>query len=123
MNDPAKPGNLALSLAGAALGGAVGYLAFVWAARYGFYAIALPGALLGLGSGWLGGERSMVRALLCGVLAIGLGLFCEWRTAPFIKDPGLAYFLAHIPNLRPVTLLMIILGAGFGGWSGLGRSR
>jgi hypothetical protein len=123
VNDQAKLKNVLRSLAGAALGGALGYLGFIWAAQYGFYAMVLPGALLGVGSGWLGGDRSKVRAVVCVALALGLGLFCEWRARPFIKDPGLAYFLAHIPNLQPVTLLMIILGAAFGGWFGLGRGR
>ena len=123
MNDRAKLKNVALSLAGAALGGALGYLGFIWIARYGFYALVMPGALLGLGSGWLGGERSKVRAMVCVALALGLGLFSEWRAAPFIKDPGFGYFLANIPSLQPVTLLMIILGGAFAGWFGLGRSR
>ena len=36
-------------LAGAALGGIVGYLVFGWLARQGLYALVLPGASLGLG--------------------------------------------------------------------------
>jgi hypothetical protein len=123
VNDSVKLRSVALSLAGAVLGGVLGYAGFIWAAQYGFYAMVLPGALLGLGSGWLGGDRCPVRGVVCGALALGLGLFCEWRAHPFIKDPGFAYFLAHIPNLQPVTLLMIVLGAAFGGWFGLGRSR
>jgi hypothetical protein len=123
MNNSARVKNVALSLAGAAIGGALGYLGFMWAARYGFYAMVLPGALLGLGSGWLGRSRSVARAGACAALALGLGIFTEWRAAPFIKDPGFGYFLANIPSLRPVTLLMIILGSAFGGWFGLGRSR
>jgi hypothetical protein len=123
MNDPVKFKNVGLSVLGAVLGGAVGYFGFMWAARYGFYAMVLPGALLGVGSGWLGRDRCILRAMFCGALAVGLGLFCEWRAHPFTRDQGLGYFLEHIGNLTPVTLLMITLGGVFGGWFGLGKDR
>ena len=70
-----------LVLLGAAIGGAVGYFAFFWIARQGFYGLILPGGLLGLGAGVFKG-RSKIVAILCGVLALGLGLFTEWRFAP-----------------------------------------
>ena len=38
-------------LIGAAVGGAVGYFAFGWLVSQGFYAVALPGVLLGIGLG------------------------------------------------------------------------
>jgi hypothetical protein len=121
LNDAARLRNAGLSLLGAVLGGVVGHLVFVWALRHGFYAMIAPGALLGVGSGLLARERSMPRAIFCGVMALGLGLFSEWRVRPFVTDPSLAYFLAHISSLQPVPLLMIALGGVFGGWLALGR--
>jgi hypothetical protein len=123
VNDSAPWKNLLLGLAGALAGGAVGYIAFIWIARQGFYALMLPGAAAGLGASLLVRDRSVLRGVLCGLFALGLGLFAEWRFAPFIKDPGFGYFLAHIADLQPITLLMITAGGVFGYWLALGKDR
>ena len=115
--------NLLGGLAGALAGGALGYAAFFWIARQGFYALMLPGAMAGLGASLLVSDRSVLRGVLCGLFAVGLGLFAECRFAPFIKDPSLGYFLTHIGDLQPITLLLIAAGGGFGGWLALGRER
>lgn len=107
--------NAALSLVGAAVGGVLGYLAFGWLAGQGFYALALPGVLLGLGATVLARRRSMALAVACGVLALALGVFAEWKHFPFAKDDSLNYFVTHLFDLRPFTLIMIGLG-GFGGF-------
>jgi hypothetical protein len=105
-----------LGLLGAVLGGLVGYLTFFWIAQQGFYALVLPGGLLGFGAGiWVRG-RSIPLAIICGFLALVLGLFAEWRIAPFVKDGSLAYFLAHAYQLKPITLIMIAAGAFLGFW-------
>src|SRR5258706_9239406 len=93
-----------LGVIGAVAGGAIGHFAFLWIARQGFYALALPGALAGLGCGWLGKSNSRPLAILCGLLGLALGIFSEWRFAPFMKDHSLGYFLAHLQDLRPLTL-------------------
>jgi len=107
--------NAALGLAGAAVGGVLGFLAFGWLAGQGFYALALPGVLLGLGAGVLAKRRSMALAVACGGLALALGIFAEWKYFPFAKDDSLNYFVTHLFDLRPLTLILIALG-GFGGF-------
>lgn len=104
-----------LAFAGALLGGTVGYFAFFWIAAQGLYGPALPGGLLGLGAGIVK-TRSIGVAVTCGLLATALGLFTEFRFAPFIKDPSLSYFLSHVFDLRPMTLLMIAVGGTIGFW-------
>jgi hypothetical protein len=111
-----------LGLLGAAAGGTTGYFLFLWIAGQGIYALALPGALLGLGAGPGVRSRSVLLAGICAVAATGLGLFCEWRFAPFIVDPGLGYFLGHLHQLRPVTLVMVLVGSLCGGFLALGIS-
>ncbi len=105
----------ALALLGAAVGGLVGYAAFFWLVRQGLYGLIVPGGLLGLGAG-IFKCRSMAVAVSCGVLALGLGLVTEWRFEPFIADDSLGYFLSHVHQLRPMTLIMIGIGAFIGFW-------
>jgi hypothetical protein len=107
--------NNLLALLGAIAGGTVGYWAFFWIVEQEFYGLILPGGLLGLGAGIVK-NRSWLIAVLCGLSAIGLGMYTEWRYAPFVKDESLAYFLAHILDLKPVTLLMIAVGGFLGFW-------
>ena len=123
MNENANTKNWIVGLAGAIAGGVIGYFAFIWIARQGFYALMLPGGLAGVGASALVKDRSMPRGVICGVFAVGLGLFSEWRFAPFIADPGLGYFLSHAHQLRPITLLMIAGGAVIAYLLGVGRER
>jgi hypothetical protein len=110
-------------VAGAAAGGFVGYHAFFWIVKQGFYALMLPGMLLGFGGGIGAVRRSRRRGGLCAAVAVALGLLAEWRLRPFIKDHSLTFFLTHVADLRPVTWLMIILGGVLAYWSGQGRDR
>jgi hypothetical protein len=104
-----------LVLGGAIIGGAAGYFGFFWLVHQGLYAMILPGGLLGLGASlWPG--KSIAPSVVCGGMALALGLFTEWRFAPFIADGGLGYFLAHFYELKPVTLLMIVAGTFLGFW-------
>jgi len=113
---------LLIGLAGAIAGGILGHFAFLWIARQGFYALMLPGALVGIGGGMFVKYRSVARGILCAILALVFGLLSEWRFAPFLADEGLGYFLAHIFELRPITLLMVAGGVAFGFWFSAGRS-
>jgi hypothetical protein len=102
-----------LVLLGAAAGGLVGYLLFWAMAHRGLYGLALPGGLLGLGAG-IFKTRSTVVPIACGFLALALGLFTEWRFASFAADGSLGYFLSHLHQLGPMTLVMIAAGALIG---------
>src|SRR2546430_8818405 len=107
--------NNVLALCGAVAGGVVGYFAFFWVLEQGFYALALPGALLGAGAG-LVRNRSVLVAVACGLLALALGVFAEYRFA-FAKDESLAFFLSHhLSSLSAFTLVMIAVGGAIGFW-------
>jgi hypothetical protein len=107
-----------LGLIGAVIGGLLGYGAFLWIISQGLYALVLPGALLGLGCGLLARHESRLRGIVCGVAALALGLYSEWHEFPFAADSSFPYFLAHLHHLKPITDLMIALGAFFGYWWG-----
>ena len=101
---------------GAVVGGAVGYAGFRYAFHHGFYAMILPGGLLGLGCGALAFHRSRGRGTACLIAGLALGLFAEWRISIWQDDPG--KFLSKIPSFDMVTLLMIGAGGLLAYWSG-----
>ena len=111
-----------LAITGAVVGGTLGYFAFFWVVSQGFYGLIIPDGLLGLGAA-IGKTRSTALAVAFGLAALALGLFTEWRYAPFQKDDGFAYFLWHVPDLNPITLLMIAAGGGLGFWVPFRRSE
>lgn len=112
---------IATGLLGAALGGSLGYQAFFWIADQGYYALVVPPGLLGLAAGMAARRRSTTLAAICGVAGLALGLFTEWRFAPFNADVGLLYFLAHIHHLRPLTLILLAVGTFISYRLALGR--
>ena len=107
-----------LSLAGGLVGGALGYWVFFWLVRHEFYGLIVPGALVGLGSGLLSRRRSKIRGVVCGLAGLGFGLYADWGFEAFRDDPGFGYFVAHIHQLGPVTLLMLGLGGVMAFWLG-----
>ena len=111
-----------LVLAGAVIGGLIGHFAFLRLTHHGYYALVLPGGLTGLGAGVFK-SRSVVISICCGILALGFGIFSEWRYAPFLDDNSLSYFLIHLNQLAPTTLLMVGLGGVIGLWVPYRRRR
>ena len=107
-----------LGLIGAIAGGALGYFGFGWFYQHGFYAMIMPGAILGLGCGMLARHPSTMRGVACALGAVALSLFTEWHYFPFIADDSLPYFLAHVQVVDPVHLLMMGVGAAIAYWVG-----
>lgn len=109
--------------AGAAVGGFIGFHGFFWLLDQRFYMVMLPGTLLGLGGGLLVARRTLFCGWLCAAAAVVLGLVTEWSARPFLKDRSWWYFMLHIHDLMPMTLIMIAIGALFAFWLGQGRER
>ncbi len=107
--------NNILALIAAMIGGIAGYFGFFWITRQGFYALVVPGGLIGLGASYFK-PRSIVVCVVCGLLALALGLYTEWVWRPFAKDASLGYFLANVHHLNPITLIMITAGTALGFW-------
>jgi hypothetical protein len=104
-----------LALCGAVAGGVLGYFAFFWILTHGFYAMILPGGLVGIGAG-IFRNRSVWVAVVCGLLAVAIGVFTRYQAGPFEEDDSFAYFLAHLHQLSSVTLLMIGVGSFIAFW-------
>jgi hypothetical protein len=126
MNTPNRLADDLKGALGALVGGTLGYYTFGLLVRQGFYAMMIPGALMGLGCSLVARDASKARGVACAVAALALGIFAEWRFFPFNADPSLGFFLAHLGDLSGLTMLMIVAGAGFayglGGSGAGGRS-
>lgn len=110
MSNPVAKPNVVLGLVGAAIGGVAGFYAFQWILSQHLYALIIPPALLGLTAGCCARGRSVPLAIFCGFAGLGLALFTEWKFFPFKDDGSFPYFLAHISSLKPLTLIMIVIG-------------
>jgi hypothetical protein len=118
-----QPLILMRGLAGAAIGAAAGWFAFGWLFNAGFYALALPGALVGLFCGVISGGASLINAIGCAIIAAVLSIVLEWKHRPFIADESFGYFITHLHELRGMTWLMLVLGVVFAFWFGRGRAK
>src|SRR5262245_5469720 len=88
LEDPMK--QILITIAGAVMGGILGYFAFVWVLEQCYYGMILPGGLLGIGAA-CGRTKSICVPVACALAAVALGLFAEWKNLPFIKDDSLGY--------------------------------
>jgi hypothetical protein len=104
-----------LTLLGALAGGLAGYFLFFWLADRGYFGLAIPGGFLGIGAGVFR-SSSRLTPLTCALLALALGVFTEWRYAPFVVDGSFGYFLRHFGNLQPASVIMIAIGVFAGFW-------
>jgi hypothetical protein len=115
------PWILLRGIAGGFVGGVIGFFVFQWLGRRGLYGMMIPGASIGLGAGLAARGRSVPLGVVCVVSAIGLALYAEWFAFPFVKDNSWSYFLQHLHQLRPATIIMMGVGAAFAYWLGQGR--
>lgn len=106
----------ALGLLGGLAGGSVGVVIFGWMLRQGFYGLVLPGLLMGLVGGWAAKRATWPLRVVFAILGLVFGIVAEWMYRPFELDNRLPYFLSHLHDLTPLTLIMIALGAVFAFW-------
>lgn len=102
---------------GAILGAVAGYFLFVQLSSMGLYAFVLPGALIGIGCGWLAKTRSIVLMVVCFFLAIVTSTIGEWRSLHFVADPSLWFFVQHVHESRNgFAIIAIALNAVVAAW-------
>ena len=117
---PANAKAWALGVVGAVIGGAVGWFVFSLLFNEGYYALALPGALVGFGFGQLSKIRSFAGGVFCAIVAAGLMFMCEWNFRFFTDDPSFGYFVSNVHELSSATFLMFFLGVVMAFWFGKG---
>src|SRR5580765_5049501 len=120
VGSPAPTLAIVRGIAGAAVGGALGYFLFRWLAQRGLFAHAVPGALVGLGAGLAAFRRSQILGIICAISAAILIVVAEWLRAPMLKDDGLLYFVLHLHQMNNagVKLCMMGFGAACAYWFG-----
>ena len=106
---------------GLVVGGIAGFYLFQWLVSQGYFALAIPGALMGLACGYASRIYSLVLAVTCGVSAAVLLVIVEWKV--FYANNSFVFFLTHLHQLDGVTLVMLALGIVFAAWFGLGRPK
>ncbi len=107
-------------LVGAAIGGAIGYFAFL-GLHPTWFAGVLPGVLVGLGFGLFSGQRSLLYGFLCALLALALGLFIEWKF--FDNNKNFLHTITHIQDIELYHLICYGLASLGSLWFGLGWWR
>jgi hypothetical protein len=111
-------------ISGALAGAALGFAAFTLLLKYsGVYAMAIPGALVGLVCGYCINRRSLVLGVICAGIAAANMVFAEWWNFPFKKDEGLGFFLQNLNQLSGLFWLSLLLGGGLAFWFGQGNER
>lgn len=127
-SDP-KPGSsdplvIVRGIGGALAGGVLGVVIFTLLVRYvGIYAMAIPGALVGLGGGYAARTRSLVLGIICVALAAVAMILAEWWNFPWQKDESLGFFLQNLHHLSTLFWLSLLLGGGLAFWFGQGNER
>lgn len=111
------------AIGGALIGAALGFVCFYFMEKNGLYAMALPGALIGMFAGRLSGVRSNAIGVLCALIGATASIFIEWKFFPFIADDSLPYFVAHLHEVKSTSLILMAIGTAFAFWFGRGRER
>ncbi len=107
---------LPLACLGAVIGAGVGVGVAKMAAGAGFYAVIVVGVMAGVGAMVFSKKGGVGVGVLVGVVAICASLWAEWYCFPFLADGSLGYFVAHVGDLKPFSLLLHGVGAVAGGW-------
>jgi hypothetical protein len=114
--------NLLFGVAGGVVGGVVGLLLCKWLATLGpFYAVVLPGALVGLGFGFAAQKRHLVFGLLSAAMGLLAGLLTQWIV--YSNESSFFNLVGQLKDYSPVTWVLLGLGVVFAFSFGLGRDR
>ena len=117
--DPLKAWGL--GIVGAILGCVAGWFIYGWLLGQGFYSLAIPGALIGFGFGYMSRRPMLAGGIFCAVVAAVFLLACECFQNSWAEDQRIGFFLAHLNDHDLPTKLMYMLGVACAFWFGRGR--
>ena len=113
---------LFLGIVGGIVGGAIGLYACKWLHGQGYYAIVLPGALVGLGFGYAARHCSVAFGIVSALIGFIAGLATEW-TVIYGGKPSLTEFLQNLKSDSPVTWILLGVGVALAYSFGVGRKH
>ena len=73
---------------------------------------------MGLGCGLMARSRSIARGINCAIVALILGVYTEWKFAPFVANDSFTYMATHIQDLPTIKPVMMAVGAFIAFWLG-----
>jgi hypothetical protein len=110
-------------IAGALAGTAVGVLVYRFMLERDVHVLAAVGAGTALGVSLLARGTRRAWGVVTAILAVVASLGVEWTFRPFVQDPSLGFFVAHVADLPRNSQLSLAVVAGLGWWLGRGRRR
>ena len=113
------PAVLIKALSGSVAGVIIGVAGFTFLLKYGLYAIVLPGAAVGLGTGLMSRRASWTFAIYSGVVGAVLCLLLHWKY--FRAGTAFSEFLGDLGNLPTDIKLRMAAGVVAAVWFGRGR--
>jgi len=115
---------LPVAIAGAVLGGAVGYSAFkLLLNSFGLYAMVLPGAMVGVGRATGSTAKSIPVGVVCFVGAVLISIITEWSVTVMPEDATFVDFLAALPDKPFRNQASLVAGPIMALWFGIGRNE
>jgi hypothetical protein len=123
-----KPGSslwpaILRGIAGGASGGALGYFVFDWALTQGYYALVLPGSLVGLGCGLASGRKVLALGILSAVGAFAVGVLADWNSLANPSPTILGHLATLLQSNRQMAALLILVSVALSFYFGIGRNR
>ena len=112
--------NLILGVVGGVGGGVIGFLICKWLSSQGFYAVVIPGSLVGMGFGYCARKRHVVFGCVSGILGLFAGLITQWKV--YSNEPSFWKLVGELKDYSAVTWIMLGLGTVFAVSFGTGRN-
>jgi hypothetical protein len=114
--------NFCFGLGGALVGGIIGGFVcqLIWD-NFGAYAVAIPGAMVGLGFSLAARRRHIAFAITCGILGLLAGLLTQWLV--YSDNETFLSLLIELKDYTAITFIMLGLGAICGFSIGHGRDH
>jgi hypothetical protein len=110
-------------IVGGTVGGVLGYFVFDWALTQGYYALVLPGSLVGIGCGLASGRKLLALGILSAIGALLVGALADWNSlanpSPTIWEHAATLLQAN----RRMTAILILVSVVLAFYFGIGRDR
>jgi predicted transporter len=110
-------------IAGGAVGGVLGYFVFDWALTQGYYALVLPGSLVGIGCGLASRRKLLAMGVLSAIGAFAVGALADWNSLANPSPTVLEHLGTLLQPNRRMPAILIFAGVAISFYFGIGRDR